>query len=338
MPWTDQLKGDSLAWLLEYPSPDVRYCALRDLLDLPAADPRLIDAQHAAASSGPIVDLLDAMHPTGYWDHPGPGYNRKYRSNVWTLLLLAQLGASVEMDGRLHTACAYQLEQSLTHLGQFSMNGLPSETIDCLQGNLCWALTALGVRDPRLAQAYEWMARTVTAEGLAPVGERSNPMRYYTYKHGPLFTCSVNNYQPCAWGGVKCLQAFSVLPPAERTPLVERAIQASLDFFFSVDLLSAAYPTRLHDKPSRNWWKFGFPVYYVTDLLQLAEALIGLGCGSDPRLAGLLDYIRGKQDENGRWPLEYGYTGNVWMTFGEKKQPNPWVTLRALRVLKKSAG
>lgn len=335
MPWHDQLKGDSLAWLLEYPSPDIRYRALRDLLDRPADDPQLAAAYRAAATGGPIAAVLDEMQPEGYWARSGPGYNPKYRASGWSVTLLAQLGASIEMDGRIAQACQYLFEHALTPLGQFSTNGLPSGTIDCLQGNLCWALTVLGVADPRLEQAFEWMARTVTGEGLAPVGTRSEPLRYYTYKSGPLFSCSANNYQPCAWGAAKAMLAFSVLPAARRTPLIERAIQAGIDFLFSVDLLTAAYPTRLgDDKPNRDWWKFGFPVFYITDLLQIADALVGLGCAADPRLAALLDYIRQKQDEQGRWPLEYDYSGKTWYEFGEKKQPNPWVTLRALRVLK----
>ena len=87
-------------------------------------------------------------------------------------------------------------------------------------------------------------------------------------------------------------------------------------------------------KPSRNWWKFGFPVFYVTDLLQIVEALVRLGYGRDPRLANALTLILEKQDEDGRWALEYDYTGKTWVDFGAKNQPNPWVTLRALRTLK----
>ena len=34
------------------------------------------------------------------------------------------------------------------------------------------------------------------------------------------------------------------------------------------------------------------------------------------------------------WSLEYAYTGKTWMDFAPKKQPNPWITLRALCVLK----
>jgi GH15 family glucan-1,4-alpha-glucosidase len=101
-----------------------------------------------------------------------------------------------------------------------------------------------------------------------------------------------------------------------------------------VDLVQAAFPSGYNEKPSGNWWKFGFPVFYITDLLQVAEALASLGFGKDPRLAELLTLIREKQDENGRWLLEHDYKGKTWADFGEKKLPNKWVTLRALRVLK----
>jgi len=32
--------------------------------------------------------------------------------------------------------------------------------------------------------------------------------------------------------------------------------------------------------------------------------------------------------------MEYDYAGKTWLDFGKKGQPNEWVTLRALRVLK----
>jgi hypothetical protein len=62
--------------------------------------------------------------------------------------------------------------------------------------------------------------------------------------------------------------------------------------------------------------------------------LAALGYGCDKRLANALAIIRDKQDDQGRWPLEYDYAGKTWGDFGRKKQPNKWVTLRALRVLK----
>jgi hypothetical protein len=128
--------------------------------------------------------------------------------------------------------------------------------------------------------------------------------------------------------------AFSVLPEERRTPLIEDAIRQGVDFLFSVDPAEANYPSGFSDKPSGNWWKFGFPVFYVTDILQIVEALVGLGYGQDPRLETALYLIRAKQDAQGRWPLEYDYSGKTWVNFGKKKEPNKWVTLRALRVLK----
>jgi len=330
----DQLKGDSLTWLLETESPGVRYLALRDLLRLPSDDPELCTARKIAHESGPIAVVLNAMEAEGYWSESGPGYLPKYRSTIWSIVLLAQLGASVEENGLISWACKYLLANALTENGQFGMNGTPSTNIDCLQGNLLWSLQELGFDDPRLEKAYEWMARTVTGEGIAPIQDRHAAMRYYAGKCGPLFACGANNGLTCAWGGVKVLLALGRLPVEKRTPLIERAIRAGVDYFLSVDLATAAFPSGYNDKPSGNWWKFGFPVFYITDLLQVAEALTLLGYGRDPRLAGVLEIIREKQDEQGRWPLEYDYSGKTWVEFGEKKHPNKWVTLRALRVLK----
>jgi hypothetical protein len=128
--------------------------------------------------------------------------------------------------------------------------------------------------------------------------------------------------------------AFSKLPDQQRTLLINKAIQHGVDFFFSIDPATAGYPSGYAEKPSGNWWKFGFPVFYVSDLLQIAEALVSLGYGNDPRLSTVLELIREKQDRDGRWLLEYNYNGKTWIDFGKKNQPNKWVTLRALRVLK----
>jgi hypothetical protein len=339
-------KKDPLPWLLEEDSPGVRYLALRDLLDLAQDEPELHAARTAAYTQGPIASILSEMAAEGYWVQPGSGYNPKYRSTVWSLIMLAQLGARIEEDtggkspgtpfGReyLARACAYLIDQALNPGGQFSTLGSPSGTVDCLQGNLCWALTELGSDDPRLEAAFEWMARSVTGEGIAPSSDQKAPVRYYAGKCGPDFACGANNKLPCAWGAVKVMLAFGNLPPQRRTPLIKRAIERGEAFLLGTDPASADYPTGWSNKPSGNWWKFGFPVFYVTDILQILEALVKLGYAQDPRLENALALILDKQDDQGRWPLEYDYRGKTWVDFGPKKQPNKLVTLRALRVLK----
>jgi len=338
MAWRSQLKGDPLPWLLEPESPGARYLAMRDILDTPADSAELAAARQAAHNEGPIGLILNEMNEAGYWVKPGPGYSPKYRSSVWALILLAQLGAAASLDERIRQACGYLLDHALTPGGQFTLSAAPSGTVDCLQGNLCAALLDLGFDDPRLEAAFEWMARSLTGEGVAPMTERQAAVRYYAGKCGPGFTCGANNKLPCAWGGVKVMLAFSKWPQERRTSLIQRAIQQGVEFFLGTDPARAEYPSGWAPKPSGNWWKFGFPVFYVTDLLQNVDALVQLGHGKDPRLAGALKIIREKQDAQGRWALEYDYTGKTWVDFGAKKQPNKWVTLRALRVLKGLCG
>ncbi len=138
------LNKTTLSWLLEPDSPGVRYLALRDLCDLPEDDPELLAARKKAHQEGPIAEILSKMDGKGFWSKPGPGYNPKYFSTVWSIITLAQLGACSSEDERISQACAYLLDHALAAGGQFSINGAPSGTIDCLQGNLCWALRESG--------------------------------------------------------------------------------------------------------------------------------------------------------------------------------------------------
>ncbi|MEW6717402.1 MAG: nitrogen fixation protein NifH [Chloroflexota bacterium] len=252
MPWQDQQREKTLTWLLEPDNPGVRYLAMRDILKLPGNDADLIASQELAHREGPLAVILEAMNEAGYWVEAGPGHYPKYRGSVWSLITLAQLGASPALDKRVRQACDYLLEHALTVNGQFTVSGAPSGTADCLQGNLCDAMIDLGINDTRLETAFEWMARSVTGEGVAPLEDKQAQLRYYAGNCGPVFACGSNNKYPCAWGGVKVMLAFSKLPPERRTPIIQRAIQQGVDFLFSVDPATASYPTGWSDKPSKN--------------------------------------------------------------------------------------
>ena len=328
----DSVSPDVRDWLLEEDDPSARYLAMRDLLDNAPDDPELVAARRTAHHSGRIAKILDAMDPEGFWFKAGPGYSPKYKSTVWTLIMLSQLGASAHEDARILSACEHLFQHALTNDGAFSISGAPSYNVECLQGNVCAAMLDLGVDDPRLEAALDWMARGVTGEGVAPATDKTARPRYYYFNSGPDFACGINNDRACAWGAVKVMLAFSKLPEDRRTPLIQRAIHKGVDFLFSVDPALATYPTKNDAKPSARWRQFAFPVFYVTDILQNVETLVALGCGGDPRLANALAFIRGKQDGAGRWPLEHTYT--TWVSFGKKRAPNKWVTIRALRTLK----
>jgi hypothetical protein len=327
-----------LDWLLEEDAdnPGVRFFALRDLLGYPAKHEKVIAARQVLMTSGPVPVILGAQETKGYWEKPGEGYYPKYRGTVWSVIYLAQLGAD-PAHPRVRAAGDYVLENARAKTGVFSLTGTPSGNINCLAGNLGASLLDLGFgQDERLEQALELMARFVTGEGIAQAEERKQALRYLkSGSCGPGFLCSANNRLPCAWGAVKVLRAVNRVPEAERTPALQAAFQATVDFLFSADPAMAGYPAGYSDKPSRSWFRFGFPVFYVTDVLQNAEALTESGYSSDPRLAATYDLILDKRDSTGRWKMEYSYQGKTWADVEERGKPSKWVTLRAMRVLKR---
>jgi hypothetical protein len=335
--WAEVVKDDPLSWLLE-PDPEnpgPRYFTLTDLLGRPGDDLEVLEARRAVMSTGPVPTILEAQHPDGYWVEPGPGYRPKYSSTVWSVIMLAQLGAEGD-DPRVRLAGDYVLDHALASSGGFSVSGAPSMALHCLSGNLSAALLDLGwLGDRRLDRALEWLAGVVTGEGIAAAEDSDAPLRYYrSGASGPGFCCSGNNRKPCAWGGVKAMLAFSKVPESVRTPLMQSAIDGGVEFLLSRDPALADYPTAEDTKPSGSWFKFGYPLFYVTDVLQNLEVLTALGHGSDPRLANAVQLVLGKQQEQGRWKMGYSYNGKTWVDIEEKGKPSKWVTLRALRVLK----
>ena len=341
--WKKVLKADPTNWLLEEDDPCVRYLALRDIVE--AGENEIKAASRKAHREGPTARILTEMNPEGYWVQPGPGYSPKFRGTVWSIISLAELGASVEEDERVATACSYYLDHALAKGGQFSPRGLPVGTAGCLQGNMLTSLMDLGCRDKRLDTAYEWMARTViyedlprrlNSDGLEPAEGVPGPFRSLT-RFGPRFACRTNNYLPCGWAAVKIMTAFSRLPVESRSDLIKRAIEIGEDFFLSTDPSTAGFPGHRTGVPDKRWWQFHFPAFYVADILQIAEAFAALGYGADPRLANTIDLILSKQDENGRWPLEHvDKNRKMWVKYGSESKPNKWVTLRALRVIKQA--
>ena len=335
--WRNLLNGDPLSWLLQEDpdNPGVRYFALTDLLGRPSDDPEVMQARQAVMSKGPVPAILDSQAPEGYWVKPGAGYFPQYRSSVWAVTMLGQLGADGD-DERVHKGCRYVLEHAIDKNGAFSMSAIPSQAILCLNGHLAAALLDLGWRgEERLDRALEWMARMVTGEGVAPNEERGAPLRYLkSATCGPGLCCGFNAKKPCAWGAINVLSAFSRIPENGRSPLIRRAIDAGTDFLLSTDPAMADYPTAEGSKPSRRWFSFGFPVFWATDVLHNLEVLTRLHHGGDPRLSSVLEMVLSKQDRQGRWTMEYSYNGKTLVDIEEKGKPSKWVTLRALRVLK----
>jgi len=325
------MKANLIDWLLGMDNPAVHFLVLRDLFHRPIDDLEAREVQGSIVHYGPVREILEAQYPAGYWVKPGPGYSPKYRSTVWQVMFLAQMGTP-GYDPRVRCACEYVLAHTQASNGGFGSSAVrrsssppPERVVHCLNGNLVRALVQLGhQRDPRLARAVDWQAKSVTGQ---------NGIRYYKRgTTGPLFACAENGGLPCAWGAVKALSGFAVLPADLRTPLVEEAISIGVDLLLSCDPVVADYPSGT-GRVSPLWFRLGFPLTYTADVLQVLEVLAELGYGQDPRLDHAFEWLTNQRNEQGRWHNRNAHKGRLWSAIDEQGAPSKWVTLRALRAL-----
>lgn len=327
--WKSDLRDDPTEWLLERDreNPGVRYFTLMDLYGRDPGDSEVREAQKAVMRAGPVPVILEAQNPEGFWYQSGGGYSPKYQGTTWQLLILAELGVDPD-DERVRRGCEYVLEHSIAKNGAFSagQKPVPSNVIHCLNGNMIWALLRFGFGDDsRLLGAIDWIADSIIGEG---------DFEYLkSGVTGPQFSCSANLAQPCGWGANKVLRAFASIPEGDRTPTVQRVIEKGTEFLLSVDPAEANYPST--ERVSSTWSKFGFPMSYWSDILETTAVLVDLGYGKDPKLNRAFEYILGKQDDQGRWKLE-NTLNRMWVEIEKKKEPSKWITLRALRVLKRA--
>jgi hypothetical protein len=358
--WKDKLNGDPIPWLLENDKtqPAIRYYVLRDILAREENDKEVRAAKAAIMASGPVPVILAAQQPEGYW-----GKRPSYTGTMPALVYLAQFGAD-GADPRIRAGCEILLSRYLESGGGLrglSLKGTPSDFNYCTAGIMGAALIDFGwYNDQRLQIVMEWLAQTITGEGVADASSRGANKRYEKSRNSsPQFACSHRNANlPCAWGAIKAMIALSKVPPAQRTKNMHEAIKQGVDFLLSRDPAVADYPFGRGNRPSSTWFKFYYPLRSEADVLQNLEVLAALRHAQDPRLANALVLVISKQDRQGRWLLERTYkeladtqekkvyywyqnslrlyiTSEELADIQEKKgQPSKWVTLRALRVLK----
>jgi hypothetical protein len=108
--WKNKLKADPTEWLLEDTDPSVRYFTLKDLLNKPEEDRAVQEARQSIMQKGMVPDVLaKQLEPAYLKTYPG-FYTRKYDGLVWTLILLAELGA--ETNEQIQKQCEYLLVHS----------------------------------------------------------------------------------------------------------------------------------------------------------------------------------------------------------------------------------
>ncbi|MEI6100982.1 MAG: nitrogen fixation protein NifH [Eubacteriales bacterium] len=328
--WKDGLKADPIAWLLENENPSVRYSTLKDILDKPEEDEQIQTARREIMQTGLVPEILQLQKEPAYLQAYPRFYTNKYKGLVWQLIVLAELGASA--NPQIMKQCEYILNNSQDKNGGFSQHasarlggGLQSEAIPCLTGNMVWSLIRLGYLDDlRVQKGIDWIIRYMRLNDGIEQNPQQAPYEHYEMCWGA---------HTCHMGVVKALKALGAIPEEKMTGPVQDMIEKCAEFMLMHHVYKRSHNLIRVSKP--GWLKFGFPLMYQTDALEILDILTGLGI-KDSRMDEAIAVVLTKQDDMGRWQVENTYgSDRLLIPIGQKDEQSKWITLRAMRVLKR---
>ncbi|MBN1887929.1 MAG: hypothetical protein JW850_08050 [Thermoflexales bacterium] len=295
------LKGDPIPWLLEPENPSVRYWTLIDILGWPAGDAEVQEARSAISRQPIVQEIFASQQSGGHW---GEDETKPYTAQgaVGVLSLLHTLG--VEQDVYTAAGC-----DSLLRFCQHESGGLSmvkrqrSGVFPCTTGQHLPFLVYFGLGDDlRVRQAFAFVIESMSAENALDCGR---------YQH-----------QVCLWGAIAALNGLAVLPAGMQTPQARQVVERLANA-----LLDAPYD---FEGEHKRWLTYGVPRAW--DLLSALLVLAAHGYAGDPRFARLLEIVLARQDEQGRWSC--GSVSRTW-PLEKRNRPSKWVTLDALRLLKR---
>lgn len=323
--WKSLLKGDPVEWLLEEENPSVRYWTLKDILDKPESSPEVAQAKKEIMNSHPVTEILKNQNPQGFWISLENPYLPKYKATYHQLLILSELGASLcnEIKKAIELIFVhYQYYSGHFRFKQIKTErGRKSSLINwaCLTGNILRFLIHFGyLPDERTQKTIEFLVRT-----------HSNGWSCYAYPIDKKKVFPEN----CYMGGVKPLIAFSMIPESDRGKDITEIINQEIEIYLENEIFMYLKDEKGDRKAKFGWKRFGFPLFYQSDALEVLDVLTRFGA-RDERMRKALDLVISKQEE-GKWKLENTFNGKMWVNIEQKKKPSKWITLKALRVLKR---
>jgi len=346
--WKSFLKADPSDWLLEHENPSVRYFTLKDILGCPDNSPEVENAKESIRNYEKVTRILGKQKPEGYWESVEQPYQPKYKSTYWQIMILSQLGLD-KSDERVRKACDHIFQFQLEEGGfsTFREEGARSEYLwvkekalkrrrelppfetwtkekirenemSCLTGNVAASLIRLGyAKDARVRRALNWLVDIQNEDGgwLCPYWKA-----HIKDKHG------------CFMGTITPLDAFSEVPTEYKTKEMMTAIERGVEFLLMHRLFKADHHGFKTIK--KDWLKLGFPWFFY-DILRGLSVVTKLGYTRDERINDAFEILLQKQNAEGKWILEQTPSGRMQANLEEKGKPSKWITLHALKVIKR---
>lgn len=329
--WKSFLNADPTEWLLEENNPSVRYFTLTEIIGHSEDNPEVRKAKKEIMTNGIVPKILSKQKEGGYWvNHENFYVYTKYKGTVWTFIVLAELNANGH-DDRIKYAGEFILNNSQDReSGGFSTNGKENDggahekVIPCLTGNMIWALIRFGyLEDPRIQQAIEWTLQYQRLDDGIDKAPKGWPYERYKNCWGK---------HTCHMGVVKNLKALAEIPPDKRSDRINDFINRAAEYMLNHHIYKRSHDLNMIAK--EEWTQFGFPLMWKIDTLEVLDILTKLGY-KDDRMEDAIHLILSKQNHNSRWKLEKTFNGRVQVNIEQKGKESKWITLFALRVLKR---
>jgi len=328
--WKSILKANPIPWLLEDNNPSVRHFTLIDFLEKAENDPEVRKTKEEIMKKGVVPKILAKQKEGGYWEDSQNFYTAKYKGTVWQIIILAELGADGK-DNYIRKACEFILDNSQNRESNgFSMcasaktgGGRSTGVMPCLTGNLVYSLIKLGyLEDERVQNSINW----ITAYQRFDDGIKDTP-KDWPYERWVICW----GKHSCHMGAVKALKALAEIPYNQRNKEVKNTIEEGVEYLLKHHIYKRSHDLGRVSKP--GWLRFGFPLMYQTDVLEILGILTRLGY-HDERMQEAIDLLISKQDNQGKWKLESTFNGRFQTNIEQKGKPSKWITLNALKVLK----
>jgi hypothetical protein len=327
--WKKLLKQDPTKWLLEEDNPSVRYWTLLKI-EGRRNDSTLEGLKKAIMKSEVVKGILAAQGVNGYWGEGPDIYNPKYRATTHTLRILAELGATRnhKIEKGIERIFDCQLDS-----GHFlakppkTARGRASKLVDgiCITGNILGYLIHFGYYDDeRTQKAIQFIVDTHTDD----CGWKC---RAYPIDQKVVYPIN------CFMGSIKGLIALSMIPKKKRSSTINAIIEKNVEVILRNKVFMYLREKDGKRKAKYGWTRFGFPLFYNSDILEILGLLAGLGI-KDPRTRNATELILSQQLDNGKWLLRHSFNGKMWRDVEVKGEPSKWITLRALYALKGQLG
>ena len=129
------------------------------------------------------------------------------------------------------------------------------------------------------------------------------------------------------------LKALSAIPKYKRAKKVNEIIDLEVEVIMENQVYKYLRNLDGTRKEKAGWKRFGFPMFYQSDILEVLNILALLGV-KDSRMQDSIDVVIKAQQKNGKWLLKDTFNGKMICDIEEKGKPSKWITYRALYALK----